>query len=86
MEHLVELLNLPAFADVGMRVRDSGALSLFATPMLRFLLSRPEYRSYINATFLRRTFRRNVELVGKKILPLWLARWCLNRFYRAPRS
>jgi len=80
---LVELLDSPACADVRSRIRESGALSLFATPMLRILLSRPEYRSFINATLLRLSFRRNAELVGKTILPRWLARWFLNRFYRA---
>jgi glycosyltransferase involved in cell wall biosynthesis len=79
---LMELLTSPDCADVRPRIRDSGALSLFATPMLRLLLSQPEYRSFINATLLRRTFRRSAELIGKKILPVWLARWCLNRFYR----
>jgi glycosyltransferase involved in cell wall biosynthesis len=83
LTHLVELLNSPAFADVGRRTRDSGALSLFAMPMLWILLSRPEYRSFINATYLRRTLRRSAELVGKKILPRWLARRVLDRFYRA---
>jgi glycosyltransferase involved in cell wall biosynthesis len=80
---LVELLSSPAYADARRGIRDSGALSLFATPMLRILLSRPDYRSFINATYLRRTLRRSAELVGKKILPRWLARWFLNRFYRA---
>jgi glycosyltransferase involved in cell wall biosynthesis len=83
---LVELLNSPAFADVRPHVRDSGALSLFATPMLQILLSRPEYRSFINATLLRRTFRRSAELTGKQVLPRWLARWFLSRYYRASKT
>lgn len=79
--HLLQVLNSPAFADVRPRVRDSGALSLFATPMLRIMLSRKEFHPFINATFLLRTLRRSAELTGKKLLPVWLARWCLNRFY-----
>ena len=83
---LVELLNSPACADVRARVRDSGALSLFAMPMLRILMSRPEYRPLINATLLRLTFRRSAELVGKTVLPRRLARWILNLFYGGPKS
>ena len=79
---LAELLTSPAFADVRSRVRDSGALSLFATPMLKVLWSRKEFRPLITATLLRRTLRRNAELVGKKILPRSLQRWVLDRFYR----
>lgn len=79
---LVELLNSPVFADVKPLIRDSGALSLFAMPMLRLLFSRPEYRYFINATLLRKTLRRSVELTGKSILPAWLARWCVNHLYR----
>jgi len=63
---LLELPNSPACADVRPRIRDSGVLSLFATPMLRILLSRPEYRLFINATFLKRTLHRSAERVEKK--------------------
>jgi len=80
---ILERLNQPEFADVRPRVRDSGALSLFATPMLRLILSRPEFRYYFNSTFLCRTLRRSAELAGRRVLPTWLARWILNRFYRA---
>jgi len=80
--HLVERLNSPAYADVKPLIRASGELALFAMPMLRILMSRPEYRSFINPTLLRKTLRRSAELAGKKILPAWLGRWCLDRFYR----
>lgn len=80
---LVELLNSPVCADVRPRIRDSGALALFATPMLRILLSCPEHRAFVNATLLRLMFWRIAELIGKKILPPGLAQWFLNRFYRA---
>ena len=83
---LVELLNSPAYADVRPRIRDSGALSLFAMPMLRLLMSKPEYRYFINATLVRKTFQRSAELVGKRILPGWLARWVLDHFYRFEKA
>lgn len=79
---LMELLNSEKYADVRPRLRDAGELALFAMPMLRLLLSRPEYRRYINPTLLRKTFRRSAELKAKRYFPAWLARWCLNLFYR----
>jgi len=81
---LLELLNSPACADVRPAIRDSGVLSLFALPMLRILLSRNEFWPFLNWTLLHRTTRRSAELIGRNVLPLWLARWVLNRFYSLP--
>lgn len=81
LRRLVELLCEPSYADVRPRIRDSGALSLFALPMLRILLSRREYWEFINATYLRQTLWRCAELTGKRILPRPLQRWCLKTFY-----
>ncbi|MEK7707505.1 MAG: glycosyltransferase family A protein [Verrucomicrobiota bacterium] len=79
---LLDHLNSEKYADVAPRIRDSGALSMFAMPLLRLMLRRPEYRHFITTTFLRKTLRRSAELKAKKYFPTWLARWCLNRFYR----
>ncbi len=84
LHHLLEMLHSPAYADVLPRIRASGVLSLFELPLLRQILARREYRHLINATFLRQALRRAAELRAKKILPVWLARWLLNRFYRRP--
>ncbi|HWX22498.1 MAG TPA: glycosyltransferase family A protein [Candidatus Binatia bacterium] len=81
---LLERLNTEAFADVVPRLRDSGALSLFAMPVLRLVAGRPEFRHFLNPTLVRRTLRRSTELQAKRFFPAWLARWCLNRFYRLP--
>lgn len=78
---IVELLLTPPFADVRPRVRDSGALSLFAMPMLKLLVSRREFRHFINWPFLRWTLWRSAELIGRDILPRSLAQWVLKRFY-----
>ncbi len=78
---LLELLNSPAYADVRPRIRDSGALSLFALPMLRILLERKEFRPFINWTLLRRTLWRSAELTGKRILPRPVARLALRLMY-----
>ncbi len=81
LERLVARLCEPAFADVQPRIRDSGALSLFALPMLRILLSRAAYRRFITPTYLVRTLWRCAELTGKHLLPRRLQRWCLEKFY-----
>jgi hypothetical protein len=79
---LLDLLGSKEYGDVAPRIRDSGALFLFALPMLRLLLNRAECRHFINLTLLRKTAWRSLELAGKRILPVWLARWCLRLFYR----
>ena len=81
LRKIVELLTSPDFADVRPRVCDSGALSLFASPMLKLLLSRKEFRPLISPAFLRWTLWRDAELIGQKVLPCRLAQWILNRFY-----
>jgi len=80
--NLLERLHSREYADVLPRLRESGDLSLFGLPLVRLALRQPQYRRVINATLLRRAFRRSAELQAKKLLPVWLARWCLNRFYR----
>lgn len=84
LHKLLELLNSPAYADVRPRVRESAALSLFGMPMLRILLSHREFWPFINVALLRRTMHRSAELIGKRTLPLWAARWVLRRFYNLP--
>ena len=82
---ILELLNSPACADVRPRVRESGALSLFAAPMLRLIFSRREFLPYLNLVYVRQTLRRSGELAAKRVLPRWLARRCLDIFYSAPK-
>lgn len=82
---LLELLDSPGFADVRIRVRDSGSLSLFSTPMLWCICSGRRFWLYLNFTYLRRTMRRSGELVAKRLLPAWVARRCLDVFYSGPK-
>ena len=78
---LLELLSSEECADVAPRVRDSGALSLFALPMVRLLWSQREYRQFLTPLLLWRSLRRSGELFGKRVLPPPLARACLRLFY-----
>jgi hypothetical protein len=77
------LLNAEACADVRPRIRNSAALSLFAMPMLRLLLSRPEFRPYATRALVMKTLRRSGELLAKRVLPAWFAQIGLKLFYRA---
>jgi len=79
--NLLKLLSSEPFADVAPRIRESGALCMFAVPLLRLMLKRTEYRHFITPIFVWRTLRRSAELQAKKYFPAWLARWCLKRFY-----
>jgi hypothetical protein len=79
---LLEKLSSAEFADVMPRIRDSGDLSLFAMPLLRLVLRCPQHWHFLNWTLVRRTLRRSAELTAKQVLPTWLARWGVNRFYR----
>lgn len=80
--NLLTRLNAPEYADVAPRIRAGGDLSLFALPLLRLVLGRPEFRHYFTWTLLWRTLRRSAELQAKRCFPGWLARWCLKTFYR----
>jgi glycosyltransferase involved in cell wall biosynthesis len=82
---LLALLHSKNCADVLPAIGDSGALALFAMPMLRLILGHREYRHLLNLALLRGTIRRSAELQAKRWLPDWLKRWCLNRFYPLQR-
>jgi glycosyltransferase involved in cell wall biosynthesis len=80
---MLERLNRPEFQEAAERIRESGALYLFAGPMLRAILGHPEYRRFLNATFLRKNLWHIFKLKMKKILPAGVARWYFRTFYRA---
>lgn len=83
LRRLLESLNSEPCADVRPLIRDSGALSLFALPILWLVLGRLEYRYYVNLTLVLGTLRRSGELLAKRLLPDWIARLGLKLFYRA---
>lgn len=83
LRHLLELLGSKSYADVAPLVRDSGELSVFTMPMLRLLWSDRKYRRFLTPRLMWRFLWRGGELFGKRFLPPPLARWVLNRWYRA---
>ncbi len=83
---IIELLSLPENADVRRCVAESGALSLFAMPMLRLLVAHKQHRSLMNGIYLRRAWWRIAELTGKKVLPAWMAKIVLKTLYSPPKS
>lgn len=86
LTRILQLLNEPENADVRQKVIDSGILSLFSTPMLRLILSQPQYRSFLSAVYLRRTLWRMSELAGQRILPKWVAGLVLRLLYSQPNT
>jgi hypothetical protein len=72
LERMLALLNSKDYQDVTELIRESGALYLFGRPMLRLLLSRPEYRRFITPVFLRKNLLRIVQLELKKVTPTFI--------------
>lgn len=64
-------------------LRASGALFIFGAPILRVMLSRPEYRHFITPTFLRKNLAHSAKLLLKNNCPAWMLKLYLkNSSYR----
>ena len=83
--NLLNYFNSSEYDDVAYLIHGSGSLSLFAGPILRLIIFRPEYWNYLTLTFILRIIRRIIELKAKKYFPKWLSRLCLNFFYNVKR-
>jgi len=84
LETILNLLSRPEYRDVADLMREGGSLFLYGGPMLKLLLSRPEYRRFITPTFLRKNLWHSTKLILKLFAPAFLGNWYL-RFagYRA---
>jgi hypothetical protein len=80
MDRLLELLQSDEYRDEAKRIRASGALALHSTPMLRAVLRKAEYRSFLTPLFLRRCVWRRLQVFARRWFPNWLARWCIRLF------
>jgi glycosyltransferase involved in cell wall biosynthesis len=78
LERLMERLMRPENQGVVELIREGGSLGMYATPMLKVLLSRPEYRRFITPTFLRRNLSHSAKLFLKRHSPPWLVNWYLK--------
>ncbi len=82
MERLLELLHQDQYRDVGARIRESGALALHSTPMLRAMLRHREYRDFLTARFVRKCLWRRMQILARRRFPPALARWCIRVFLK----
>ena len=69
LEEIMRRLTLPENRDVAERIREAGSLYSFASPMLKVLRSKPEYRRFITPTFLRKNLWHSTRLFLKKFTP-----------------
>jgi len=72
LELLLERLNQPENRTVLEFIREGGSLFLYGMPMLRLLLSRPQYRHLITPTFLRKNLSHSAKLFLKNHSPAFL--------------
>jgi len=87
MEAILRLWGQEKWQDAVERMRACGALYIWGWPMLKTLLSHPEYRHYINATFLRKNLLHTTKVFLKKNAPAALTNfYCKIAGYRAKPS
>jgi hypothetical protein len=72
---LLDHMRRPEYRDAAELIRESGALYLFAWPMLKAILSDSRYRSFLNPVFLRKALWHTLRLEVKKITPRFAAQW-----------
>jgi len=81
LTRLLDRLSSSALADVAPRLRAGAALSVFGLPLIRLLLRHRKYRHFLTPLLLFWATYRNVEILGKRILPGPLARLCVRLLY-----
>lgn len=87
LEKILCLLNQPKYQDAAELIRQGGSLYIHGRPMLSVLLSRPENRRFITATFLRKYLRRLSILALKQATPAPLGNLYFRiAGYRAPAN
>ena len=74
LQELLRRLHLPENKDVLPLLRQAGSLFLFASPMLRILLSHRKYRHLLTPRFLRKNLAHSTKLFLKKHAPAALVK------------
>src|SRR5438876_6501716 len=72
LELLLERLSQPENRAVLGFIREGGSLFIYGIPMLKLLVSRPEYRHLITPTFLRKNLSHSIKLFLKNHSPAFL--------------
>jgi glycosyltransferase involved in cell wall biosynthesis len=72
LDFMMNLLCQPEFQESAQRIRDAGSLYIFAMPMIRLLLRKPEYRPFLTGVFLRKALWHSTKLILKKFTPAFL--------------
>ena len=75
---MLNLLAQPDYRESEARIRQGGSLYIFGFPMLQVLLSRREYRRYLNGRFLRKNLWHCIKLVLKRFTPAFVGNWYLR--------
>lgn len=87
LQRILDLLLRSEYQDVAALLRESGALYLFAWPMLKLILGNRAYRQFLTPVLLRKNFWHSVKLELKKITPRFAAEWYFRLAgYRAPKT
>lgn len=84
LQLMLDLLRSDTYADVAPRISQSGILGAFGGLALQVVLGHRHNWEYLTWPLTRRAGRRCAEVVGRRILPHRLKRFCLEKFYGRP--
>lgn len=78
LAQLLQRLNQQEIQDAVERIRKAGSLFIYAMPMLKVMLSQPDYRRFITPTFLRKNLAHSAKLFLKNHSPAWFVKFYLQ--------
>jgi hypothetical protein len=85
LEKILNLLAQPEYHDVRQLMLEAGSLHIYGAPMLRLMLSRPDYRTSVNLRFVFKALWHSTKLTVKAIIPKPLGNLYFRLAgYRAP--
>jgi glycosyltransferase involved in cell wall biosynthesis len=75
---MLQLLNQKEYQQPAELIREAGSLYIFGQPILRLLLSCPEYRRFLTPAFVRKNLWHITKLLLKPWIPTALGNWYLR--------
>ena len=78
LEELMRLLNQPSYHDAAEMIREAGSLYIHGVPMLKVVLSRPEYRPFLIPALVRKCIWHSTQVFLKRFTPAILG----NLYFR----